>query len=125
LGPGLNELLKLNPVSFYYKPDTKLPAALQYGLIADDVSKIDPNLAVYTATTTEYEGKTYPIGTPQGLAPENTWIGLFVKSIQDQQKEIQNITVGKVKRSAEENWQDILIGALICYAVYNEVTKKR
>lgn len=123
---GLGTLMKLRPVSYYFKPsfngalqsDPNLSGE-QYGLIADEVQKVDPNLTIVTTNTTTFEGKIYPAGTIQGLQAPNTWIGLFVKSIQEQQKEIQNITVGKIKRSAEENWQWVVMGFLALGYVSN------
>lgn len=98
LSPGLNEIMKLTPVSYYFKPDfngtlQKNPNynGLQYGLIADDVQKIDPNLVIVTTATTTFEGKQYPPGTVQGLQSSNTWAGLFVKAIQDLEKQITDI----------------------------------
>lgn len=126
LEPGLDELMQLKPVSFYYKPDTGMTPNLQYGLFADDVAMIDHNLAVYTDATTTFEGKTYPIGTPQGLAPENTWLGLLVNSIQQQQKEIENLPQYKtVKKSFVDDWQNVALGILFAYVIYNEIDKRK
>lgn len=118
---ALAKTLKLQGVSYYFKPDAPgyLPG-LQYGLIADSVAKVDPNLAVYEATTTSFEGTTYPAGTVEGLAQPNAWIGLFTADVQALQGEISNITIGKVKRSAEENWQWIAIGLLILGFIYQQ-----
>ena len=51
-------LLKLNPVAFYYKPDVDKSETrhLQYGLIAEEVAKVYPDLVVY-----DKEGKPYTI----------------------------------------------------------------
>ncbi len=47
--PALNPLMSLRPVSFYYKPQYVHGQAntLQYGLIAEQVAKVYPNLVVY------------------------------------------------------------------------------
>jgi trimeric autotransporter adhesin len=51
-------IYKLRPVSFYYKPEYSKDETLQYGLIAEEVEKINPNLIVYDAdgsiTTVKY-----------------------------------------------------------------------
>lgn len=98
LNPGLNEVLQLNPVSYYFKPDfngalQKNPNynGIQYGLIADDVQKVDPNLVIVTTDPTTFEGKGYPSGAVQGLQSVNTWVGLFVKTFQDMEKQITAI----------------------------------
>ena len=40
--------MRLHPVSFYYNRSfVHGPSALQYGLIAEDVAKVYPNLVVY------------------------------------------------------------------------------
>ncbi len=118
---ALAETMQFSPKSFYYKPDAPgFVAGLQYGLIADDVQKIDPNLVTTETATTTFEGKTYPPGTVEGLVAPNNWIGLLVSDIQQQQYEIKNITVGKVKRSAEENWQWIAIGLLTLGFIFQQ-----
>lgn len=87
---GLAEVLKLQPVSFLWKPDFNGAdqndpnfSGVQYSLIADDVQKIDPRLVSVTTATTTFEGKTYPAGTVQGLADVNHWVALFVQSFHD------------------------------------------
>jgi hypothetical protein len=48
IGPELGGLMALNPVSFYYKQSyVHGPSSLQFGLIAEQVAKIFPNLVVY------------------------------------------------------------------------------
>jgi len=39
-------LFALKPVSYRYKKDVDRSQSLDYGLIAEDVAKVDPNLAV-------------------------------------------------------------------------------
>src|SRR5262249_54593116 len=40
-------LLKLRPVRFHYKKDLDPKGLEQYGLVAEEVAKVDPNLVVY------------------------------------------------------------------------------
>jgi trimeric autotransporter adhesin len=48
LGSTLNGLMSLRPVSFRYKPwDVQGSNPLQFGLIAEEVAKVYPNLVVY------------------------------------------------------------------------------
>lgn len=95
---GLNEVMKLNPVSFYWKPDYNGTLqndpnfnGQQISLIADQVQKIDPRLVTVTTATTTFEGKTYTPGTINGLASVNAWAGLFVKAIQDIEGQIMGV----------------------------------
>lgn len=65
---GIDELMRLNPVSFYFKEgDTKQ----NLGFIAQEVQLIDPRLV-----------ETNPDDTPRGLRLDN-FMGLVVKAIQD------------------------------------------
>lgn len=84
LEAGLNEVMKLKPVSYELKPEVN-PTHLgrQVGLIAQDVIKIDPRLA-----------SVYPSGpdkdTPSGVRYEQM-VALLVKAIQEQQSEISDL----------------------------------
>jgi hypothetical protein len=106
---GLDELMKLRPVTFlwgdeYNKGWENDPNknGVQYSLIADEVQKVDPNLAIVTTGTTTYGGKEYAPGTVQGLADTNHWVALFVKSIQEVVAEISG-----VKATVEKQQQEI------------------
>lgn len=88
---GLDELMKLNPVEFKWTKEFNKgfendpnKNGIQYSLIADDVQKVDPNLA-----TVEITGKNK--GLVHGLADLNHWIALFVQSIKDMEKQIESI----------------------------------
>lgn len=132
LPDALNEVMKWQPVSFYYKPDFNGSyqsnpnySDMQYGFIADDIGKIDPNLIQVTTATTTFEGKQYPPGTPQALSSEYGFIAKLTSALQEQQKEIQNITVGKVTQSIQDKWQDIALALLFGYVIYNEYDKRK
>ncbi len=95
---GLDELMKLQPVSYQLKPDYNILFkndpnynGTQYSLVADDVQKIDPRLVTVEVSTTTFEGKTYAPGVVHGLADVTNWIALFVKSIQDIEGQIVGI----------------------------------
>ncbi len=48
MGDSTNGLMKLRPVTFFYKPEyDKGPRTLQYGLIAEEVADIYPDLVAY------------------------------------------------------------------------------
>lgn len=90
LDVGLDELMKLRPVSFTWKADFNKGSendpnknGVQYSLIADEVQKIDPKLVSLTTGTTTFEGKVYAPGSIQGLADVNHWVALIVKSVQE------------------------------------------
>jgi len=46
MGDASDVLLKLHPVTFKYKPDIDPKGARQFGLVAEDVDQIDPELVV-------------------------------------------------------------------------------
>lgn len=125
LDSSLGELLKFQPVSFFYKPEfngnyqsNPNYNGEQVGLIADDVQKIDPRL-----TTIELSGEEK--GMVQSVRYQNI-TAIIIGAVQEQQKEILDLQIAKgLKRSAEENWQNILIGLLLAYALYNEWGKRR
>lgn len=87
---GLDELLKLKPVSFEWKDsyngDLKNNpnyTGIQYSLIADEVQKIDPHLVTVETEPVVFEGKTYSAGSVHGLADTNHWVALFTQAIKD------------------------------------------
>lgn len=95
---GLDEVMKLRPVSFNWKPDFNgalkddpNKTGTQYSLIADEVQKIDPNLVYVQTSTTTFEGKTYGPGTVEGIQESNHWVALLVNAIQDVEKQILGI----------------------------------
>jgi hypothetical protein len=87
LSPSLEEVLKLNPVSFTYKK-TGNPLfdgrGEQVGLIAEQVEKIDPRLVEYGAD-----------GKPYSVRYENL-SAVLIKALQEQQQEIDGLK-GEIK----------------------------
>lgn len=127
---GLDLFLNLKNNSYFYKTDwlgslSTNPnyAPKQEGVIAEDVAALAPNLVTYETSTSTYDNA--PPGTVHGLQDFAHWIGPITQAFQDLQKEIDNIQVGKVKRSAEENWQWLVMGLLTSYVFYNEWDKRR
>ena len=49
MGDTSDVLLDLRPVTFQYKPDIDPEGVPQYGLVAEDVEKVDPDLVVHDA----------------------------------------------------------------------------
>ena len=47
LGPASNVLYDLRPVTFEYKPEIDPLGITQYGLIAEEVAEVAPDLVVY------------------------------------------------------------------------------
>ena len=47
MGNASDEVLALHPVTFQYKPQIDPNGTPQYGLVAEQVAKVDPNLVVY------------------------------------------------------------------------------
>ena len=56
MGDSTNALMKLRPVTFFYKPEYSGERTMQYGLIAEDVAKVYPELVAY-----DKEGQPYSV----------------------------------------------------------------
>ena len=57
MGDSTNGLMKLRPVTFFYKPEYENGQhTLQYGLIAEEVAKVYPELVAY-----DKDGKPYTV----------------------------------------------------------------
>jgi len=57
MGDSTDGLMKLRPVTFFYKPDyAKGDRSMQYGLIAEEVADVYPDLATY-----DQDGKPYSV----------------------------------------------------------------
>jgi hypothetical protein len=55
MGDGTSALMKLRPVTFLYKPEyDKGERTMQYGLIAEEVAKVYPDLVAYNPDGTPY-----------------------------------------------------------------------
>lgn len=59
----------LNPVSFYWKPETARGSQEQFGLVAQDVQKIFPNLVSTTSPTDLTPDGTLTVNYPGLIAP--------------------------------------------------------
>ncbi len=121
LNVGLSELMRLRPVSFYFKPSYN--GALQnnanyngeqVGFIAEDVQALDPRLSVVESDGVTAHGVRYEQMT-----------ALLTKAVQELNQKVDDLVIGKVQRSVEENWQDIFIVLLLLYVGYNEWSKRR
>ena len=110
----LDNLLALNPVSFKWISDGPNATTTHYGFIAQDVQKIFPDLVMKGQDG--YLALNYA-----GFAP------YIVSAMQQMQNEIngKTVIVAQVKRSAEENWQDIFIGFLILGFAYQQYQIRR
>lgn len=84
---GIDDLMKLRPVSFTYK-DSHKP---EIGLVAEEVQSILP-----TAVGLDEQGLPSSLDTQQLLA-------LTIKSVQDQQKEIDSLKTFSV--AVQDDWQ--------------------
>lgn len=128
---ALAEVLKLQPVSFYYKPDFNGPfqgnpnySSEQVGFTADQVQTVDPRLVVVETATTTFEGKTYPPGAVQTVRYDQM-AAVLAGAIQQLNTKIENIQVGKVARSVEENWQWFAIGLLALWNITLTVRRRK
>ncbi len=101
---ALDKIMALKPSSFYYKDNLERE---RWGFIADEVQSVSPML-----------GDAYDNGNARSIDLP-ALIALNTKAIQE-----LAVMKGAV-RSAEENWQNILIGLLILYVLYNEYDKRK
>ena len=89
-------ILALKPVTFHYKDTIDPDCTAQFGLVAEDVEKIDPDLVVR-----DKEGKPYSVRYDQVNA---MLLNEFLKArrqIDAQQKQIDALTAGLQKVSAQ------------------------
>ena len=89
-------LLALRPVSFRYKPEIDPEGVPQFGLVAEEVEKVNPDLVVR-----DRDGKAY---TVRYDAVNAMLLNEFLKArrqIDAQQKQIDALTAGLQKVSAE------------------------
>lgn len=97
---SLDKILALKPVEYDRKSDNKH----EYGLIAEEVQKVDPNLVIFEA-----DGKT-----PRSVKYEQFITTLSVKAIQEQQKQIDTLTArlneleNKSPQTSIANWKRII-----------------
>lgn len=98
--PKSEALLGLNPVQFEYK---ETPGVTRYGLIAEEVEKVDPNLVHYGTD-----------GLPYTVHYEAI-VSLLVQKVQDQQKQIDALETPQTKR---DPLPYVMILLLIGYMVY-------
>jgi hypothetical protein len=96
LNSGLNEILSLRPVSFFYKPEGIFANNQNFqrervGLIAEDVAKIDPRLVGF-----EKDGVT-----PRTVGYEQI-VPVLIKAVQEQQAEIEALKkeIAELRRQA-------------------------
>ncbi len=63
MGDSTSALMKLRPVTFLYKPEyANGERTLQYGLIAEEVAKVYPELVAYDNDGQPYSG---PLSVPR------------------------------------------------------------
>lgn len=65
----LAALDELNPISFYWRPETQRGSAEQFGLVAQDVQKIFPNLVATTSPTSLTPDGTLTVNYDGLIAP--------------------------------------------------------
>jgi trimeric autotransporter adhesin len=96
-------ILTLKPVTFRYKQEFDSKSTRQFGLIADEVEKVNPDLIVR-----DKEGKPYSVRYDQVNAmllneflKEHGKVEKLETSVARQQKQIETLTAGLQKVSAE------------------------
>lgn len=111
---GLNIVDAVQPQSYYYK-DNSLPGlatgdtSIQYGIIAQDLQKVAPELVTKT-TPSKY--------TPDGTLTYNR--DAVIQVLWNSVRELSQNEGISVKRSIEEDWQWLVIGLLLIGFVYQQ-----
>jgi hypothetical protein len=110
MGANSDVLLKLEPVTFEYKADVDPSGMPQFGLVAEEVEKIDPNLV-----TCDEQGKAYTVRYEavnamllneflkehSKVQAEERKVAHLEAVVQQQQKQIEALTEGLQKVSAQ------------------------
>ncbi len=103
MGHASEVLLALRPVTFRYKPDVEPESTQQFGLIAEEVQKVNPDLVVH-----DKEGKPYSVRYDQVNAMLlNEFLKEHRKNEQQEttitrmQKQIEALSAGLQKVSAQ------------------------
>ena len=97
------ELLALRPVTFHYKKEIDPVGTSQFGLVAEEVDKVNPDLVVR-----DKEGKPYSVRYDQVNAmllneflKEHKKVEELEANAASQQKQIEALTAGLQKVSAQ------------------------
>jgi trimeric autotransporter adhesin len=96
MGKTSEAILALKPVTFRYKHEVDPDGIRQFGLVAEEVEKVNPDLVVR-----DKEGKAYSVRYDQVNA---MLLNEFLKArrqIDTQQKQIDALTAGLQKVSAQ------------------------
>ena len=107
---GLDEVMKLRPVEFYYKPEADVDQTHKIGLIAEEVVPIIPELGVY-----DNDNVLFGIDYPKLTA-------LLIKAIQEQQEQIESLTAQSGMLSLSDIRRDVNFNNLVLHnvnAIYN------
>ncbi len=94
-----HELLALRPVSFEYKPEIDPKGTPQFGLVAEEVEKVDPNLVVYDDKHQVYSVRYEAVNAMllneflkehQKVAEQSTEIQQLQRSVAELKKMVQS-----------------------------------
>ena len=94
---GLDIVLRLKPVSYVYNEDYSSDRTTHLGFIAEDVEPVEPLLID--------EGAVKGLKYAEFAAP-------MVGAIQGLNSKIDNLSIGKVQKSAHDNWQWLALALL-------------
>jgi hypothetical protein len=89
-------LLALKPVTFRYKPEIDTKRGPQFGLVAEEVEKVDPDLVVH-----DKDGKPFSVRYDQVNA---MLLNEFLKehrTVEELKKQVATLTAGLQKVNAE------------------------
>jgi len=89
-------LYRLKPVTYRYKKEIDVTQSLDYGLVAEEVAAVDPNLVAYD--------KDGQIETVRYTAVNAMLLNEFLKehqTVQELKKQVAELTAGLQKVSAQ------------------------
>ena len=107
MGKASEAILALKPVTFHYKKNLDPEGIPQFGLVAEDVEKVNPDLVIR-----DKEGKPYAVRYDQVNAmllneflKEHRKVEQLTKDFEsklaDQQKQIERLTAGLQRVNAQ------------------------
>lgn len=105
-------IMALNPVSFAYNESDQK----DIGLIAEDAASIDPRYAQYTGETKIISGHTFKPGDVTAV----NWSAITADLVKTVQIDHLALVTNRVKRTAEENWQWIVMSILAAGFIYQQ-----
>jgi hypothetical protein len=103
MGSASDALMALRPVTFSYKPELDPRGIAQFGLVAEDVEKVNPALVVYDKERKPYTVRYDAVNAMllNEFLKEHSKVQKLETTMAQQQKQIEALTAGLRKVSAQ------------------------